>query len=493
MKLEFKQLPTEALPALAWVAQHTAGAPEHLDVFCGELVEKGDNFVVEGVWPGAFTELEFVASELFYGSGLRVIDDEVYFVSSCSTVDRLWVHQDAETITVSNSLPCLLAAADIDLIESNSNYASAVETIVKGRDYQKDFPVSRGTLQVHYFENICLTSGMLQIKEKGLNVEPFLQFEDYSRFLYETALAIGDNARDPARRLPVEVITTVSKGYDSPVSSLLAKKAGATKALTLKAARSVFPREDSGKEIADLLGLQCKEYVFERKNILDEKWYWAANGSLQDMNFSVFSYPKGPSVLFTGFNGDMVWSKEKNLQADFLKRKDSTGLGFCEHRLVKGVIHCPVPYWGIRHVSDIKKISNSDYMTPWSVAGDYDRPVPRRLVEEVGIPRTHFGIQKSATTIDDLVLLPVSPKLKNEYQKFLKLNNIPTQKVMGFSPMRTMVDVWRSLFRQRIIDLTNPILNLSASKRTFGWEDYLFPWANQSLKPKKHFTMRDSE
>jgi hypothetical protein len=37
-------------------------------------------------------------------------------------------------------------------------------------------------------------------------------------------------------------------------------------------------------------------------------------------------------------------------------------------------------------------------MRPWRVGGNYDRPIPRRLVEEAGVPRRAYAREKRAIT-----------------------------------------------------------------------------------------------
>jgi hypothetical protein len=38
-------------------------------------------------------------------------------------------------------------------------------------------------------------------------------------------------------------------------------------------------------------------------------------------------------------------------------------------------------------------------MEPYRVGGHYDRPIPRRLAEEAGIPRGRFGVTKRAANV----------------------------------------------------------------------------------------------
>lgn len=483
MKLNLNYSKISTFPPLAWVARIDASQSGVVSLWCGALVEHGVDFAVEGVWPGPFEKLEFVESELFFGSGLRVRGEEAWFASSCSTVDRLWSHQDGGMITISNSLPCLLSVANINLICSEDRYAKLVESIVKGNSYERNYPVDRGNLNIHYFENLKIDSSGIEVVPKLQTIDSFEDFESYSHFLYQTAVSTGNNARDPSRERPVTVFSTISRGYDSPVASILAREAGSVGAFTIKSARSIIPREDSGSEICRHLGLSCKEFSSSRRDFKDELWYWAANGSLQDMNFSIFDYPPGPSAMFTGFNGDMVWSKSTSSPDDFLKRKDSTGLGFCEHRLMKGVIHCPVPFWGIRRLREIKQISLDPEMAPWSIPGDYDRPIPRRIVESAGVPRECFGQKKSATTVDELILFPVKHQLRQDYRQFLATHYLSSSKLLTVSLSRKIIDLWRTVFRQRVIDLLGKTKFRKVGSRTFGWENFLFPWANHMLKP----------
>ncbi len=37
-------------------------------------------------------------------------------------------------------------------------------------------------------------------------------------------------------------------------------------------------------------------------------------------------------------------------------------------------------------------------MKHWSIGTDYDRPIPRRIAEDAGVPRQSFGQEKRATT-----------------------------------------------------------------------------------------------
>ena len=73
-----------------------------------------------------------------------------------------------------------------------------------------------------------------------------------------------------------------------------------------------------------------------------------------------------------------------------------SGASFHEFRLRVGFLHLPVPYIGMIHSAAIQAIARSHEMEPWSIGGNYDRPIQRRLAEEAGVPRELFGQRKRA-------------------------------------------------------------------------------------------------
>src|SRR5690606_23914570 len=80
-------------------------------------------------------------------------------------------------------------------------------------------------------------------------------------------------------------------------------------------------------------------------------------------------------------------------------RGDQSGLSLAEYRLRAGFLHCPVPFWGVRQIRDVRAVSNSSELANWDVEGDYSRPICRRIVEDAGVPRDLFGMKKKATWV----------------------------------------------------------------------------------------------
>jgi hypothetical protein len=101
-------------------------------------------------------------------------------------------------------------------------------------------------------------------------------------------------------------------------------------------------------------------------------------------------------LLFTGFHGDKVWDVNNQKVSPDIIRGDASGVSLAEFRLRLGFIHMPVPFLGCVHHPSIHVISNSAEMRSWSNGNNYDRPIPRRICEEHGIPGNLFGQQKKA-------------------------------------------------------------------------------------------------
>ncbi|MBA2567160.1 MAG: hypothetical protein H0V08_05145 [Thermoleophilaceae bacterium] len=75
-------------------------------------------------------------------------------------------------------------------------------------------------------------------------------------------------------------------------------------------------------------------------------------------------------------------------------RRDSSGLGLIEFRLVAGFINCAPAFWTATRSAGVEAINHSEELRPWIVGDRYQRPFARRVVEEAGVPRAAFGQRK---------------------------------------------------------------------------------------------------
>jgi hypothetical protein len=411
-------------PKLAWVATFNEGSL-NIQVLHGPCVETCDAWCVEAVWAGPFADGDFDRTDLVFGTGIRHRQTHVAFVSSGTTLDRLWYFRNAAGWQVSNSLPALLAFGRNGLLESYRRYPQDLGSIANGLGrYAKELPLENGTAWVTYFHNLVFDGSSLIEVEKPQSASAFKDFDAYYTFLKDTADKLGTNLRAQGRKCKIQPLATISSGYDSATGAAIARGAGCTKVVSFRRARAfIKARSDSGKDVAVALGMSCEEYDRTAREYPDEEAVWAALGLPDDLNLTLFRYPGPLTLLFSGFYGS-VWDRQPHHGATSIVRTDPFGTGFTELRLHRGVFHCAVPFWGVRCHADIHAISKAPEMAPWTLGTNYDRPIPRRIIETAGIKRGTFARRKSATTYRETLCWPLSPSAQESFGRFLQLRGI---------------------------------------------------------------------
>ena len=109
--MNIQYVPVPAWPRLAWLACCRADE-DGVMVWHGEGVETTNAWFCEAAWAGAFQEGTFDQTDIVAGTGGRVRDGKLVFVSSGSTVDRLQFLEQDKGLWVSNSLACLLSGTE---------------------------------------------------------------------------------------------------------------------------------------------------------------------------------------------------------------------------------------------------------------------------------------------------------------------------------------------------------------------------------------------
>jgi len=132
----------------------------------------------------------------------------------------------------------------------------------------------------------------------------------------------------------------------------------------------------------------------------------ATDGIGDDVAFLPFAKKLEHKIYMSGTYGDVIWDKSHKLSPGFTKLVFEKGL--TEFRLRVGFYNFPLIAVGARFPYPIQKITNHWQMQKYSIGGEYDRPIPRRIIEEAGVPRRLFGVQKSA----------VSPFITNHTELF---------------------------------------------------------------------------
>ena len=253
------------LPQLAWVADvdRTHGL---VTLVHGPRVEVREHFFIEGVWDGPFQLGEFGTTDCVFGSGGLLTEDSIRFVPSAATTDYLFYDEDGEHVTVSNSLPLLLAYTRDRLDPRCPDYPAICHSILHGiHDYRRDIPTTGGTVRRLMYRNLDVSREKISESEKRMPPR-FTSFAEYRDYLRDRYAQIAANARDGARTWPLQIVSTQSKGYDSTAVNTLARASGIDKVFTVstaKSKRSLAHQEeenlpdDDGGEICATLGLPC--------------------------------------------------------------------------------------------------------------------------------------------------------------------------------------------------------------------------------------------
>ncbi|MBE3099926.1 MAG: hypothetical protein IMZ44_22640 [Planctomycetes bacterium] len=461
-------------PKLAWVATFVSG-DEAIEVLHGPMVETAENWSVEAVWAGDFACGDFDRTDLVFGSGVRLRGDRAVFVSSATGVDRLWYVERAGGWHVSNSLPALLACTGIELCEDYSRYAADMMSIETQRlsGYVRSIPTPSGDVRLGYFRNLVYNGRALAEIDKPDVTPHFKTFGDYHAFLVDTARQLKANMAATGRRNRVAPLVSISSGYDSPATAVVARHAGCRQAATIVNATSLWRGSDSGEDIARCLGMECRCYRQDFRTYRREATLWAASGRQGGLNLTLFDYPEPLCLLFNGSYGDKVWDREPHDLSDPAGDMDSL-LG--EFRLIQGVFHTVVPWWGIRRAGEINAIGRTDEMKPWTLNTAYDRPIARRLVEEAGVPRGTFAIRKKNTSSNAAFRWPYSSEARESLARYLKARGL-------YAPSAPVHWVISKADRLRHLLFMNVLTRMGVHWRRIQLKGagLVFQWANAEL------------
>lgn len=458
--MDFSYHPSPNLPPLAWVAlvrRDTATIP----VIHGRFVETGPGFFIEGAWAGDFQEGQMQRSDTVFGSGATLADGEPVFVSSTATTDFIYYGEGARGTAVSNSLPLLLAALGDALDPANTHYSRINRSILDGiRRYRGRIPTLRDHVRRVMHHNLRVSRAGIEWIEKPLPPR-FTDFASYHTYLQHRASGLFSNARDPRRKTPMQVYSTQSKGYDSTAVNALAAPLGIDMVFTSPRSkeRGTFyrsqpsePPSDDGAPICDALGLPCTaiDRLEFRHGLREEHLYWAGLDNNQDLNLhQIQAFIERPTLLLTGNLGEIWYTREAIGEArlatfnDELIRWDQAGHGLSEVRLKAGLVQVAVPFIGARRREEILRITESPEMDAYRLGGAYDRPIPRRIAEEAGVPREMFGQTKLASIVHlPTPNVPVSPALRARFFEHLLEHRLLRRPGIRLLPLVHRLNNW---------------------------------------------------
>lgn len=398
MKLEIER--KENFPLLGWGAIVDFDK-RLINAFIGPDIDESDKGFIEGCHTGEHILDDVLNSPFCLATGLILDEGQPVFFAASHTLDPLYYIHHNNALYISNSLPCVLAISDHELDPDHFYYATDFSKI---QDHVNKIPLKKGTLNVAHHINLkILDDGSVEpLKKVGYG--PFATYTDYEAALKDAIVGVLRNAKLPGRKNTYDPISTLSSGYDSVAIAAIVKelaKDNLTEALTIRdAGKNLGDKNDSGAEIAKILGLKVTEQNrMDYRKKFDSELLLSFTGSPQDLPLSIFKDKFVHKLLLRGDHGDVIWVY--NLKPSTFKRSTMSGLNTNEFRHHMGYINVPIPYIGLEYHADIINISKSDEMAPWRLNNSYDRPVARRLAEDRGVPRQLFGQQKKATVVSD--------------------------------------------------------------------------------------------
>lgn len=493
--MQFKYIPVDTLPRLAWCARIDKGR-DTVVVYHGIQVETQPEFFAEGVWNGEFNAHDFISATIHCGTGAALDSGRLRVCASTDKLSPLFSIRKPNCVFISNSPLFALSAAEEMPDPAYPFYAYDFLRIWRQGIYGNNGAIrtaSRTPFHLH-FCTVMMVDRDLSVSFERHPTDPCPDhYNQYKQLLTAGVKAVLCNGEDPQRRAPYTPLSTISKGYDSCTTSALATSAGCKEAITFTDSREDNPAIDSGAEIARIMGMNCTEH---------DRWAYLKKEEPVDAEFALLTLASNAPVaavedmlpqriMVTGHLGD-IWSKTNAERFRSFREPYSpktSGMGQLEYRLRVGYQTFIASYIGAIHSKDIQAISNSDEMQRWRIDGHYDKPIPRRILEEAGVPGDRLAVKKHAgghaayTRADNF-----SPKGLIEYEQFVRKNlaSVPKRKV-AFWYLTTKIQrmLWRlpgkmvpaSMHQNRTAAFLYP------KALRIPWKFmFLFQWSFESLK-----------
>jgi hypothetical protein len=441
----------ESLPRLAWCA-HIREGDDRVSLLHGPWVEAREDWFVAGAWNGAFARGRFDRAHTLVGSGGRVTEAGLLFCAPSDFGDSLYSLRRGAQLWVSDSLTFLLAQTGDGLDPSYPHYVHDLADH-RRRGLSRKAKTLRTRLgnrvHLHQLVDVAVSPDLrVRSVEKADCAAP-RNFTEYDRLLADTMVAVADNADDAEREQRYRLVSTISQGYDSTAAMAVAARAGCREALTFAKIDPEDPNlPDGGAHIAELFGMETTEYsrfAFMRlPGIPDAEFCACPNGG--DVQMAVVEEQLEGALLVQGAFGDSIWHpdrREHPPRLGRLRRKmwmTMVGMSQPEFRRRVGFLSLSVPFIGARHDRKIWEITASEEMRPWSVGGDYDRPIPRRIAEEAGVPREWFGQVKLAGMYHHFYRDGLTPNGQEDFAKFYEsaCRPEPLARRLGYGAMRAL-------------------------------------------------------
>jgi hypothetical protein len=378
---------------MAWALR---ARPPVAELIFGAGVRPTDAGIFEGTWVGdGGADLAPLRSTTPFGSGVLLDGDELNIVPPGHMLEGVYVCQRPTELIASNSFACLLAAAGLEL-DPEVLYPSLFQRSVDGLMHTT-IPTTTDPIHAAFHDNLRVDlEGRLTAIPKPRE-KPFTSFGELRKRLSEALASAFANT--PSH----EPVVTISSGYDGAAVAVLATELGCRRAATVtegKPVRGSASAGDSGEAVGRLLGMDVDSFerlAYLRRDDLPEAEFLATGFTGEEVVMSEMDQKLHGSMLVSAFFGDGMWWMNRPPRPS-LWRSDQSGSSLGEWRLRLGFVHVPLPFLGAQHYRITQSISRSPEMRPWVLGRRYDKPIPRRILEEAGVPRGSFGEVKRAVS-----------------------------------------------------------------------------------------------
>lgn len=386
--------PSAELPPLAWLAR-VRPALGTVTVDCGLSVRREAVGFAEGAWAGPAEVAALAGATTVFGSGIVAGGDELVVVPPSHNLEAVYSAAQPSELLIANSLVALLVASGLAL-DPDADYPARFGLTRRGiASSPIALPTLGAPIRLDFFENVAIDRAGRLVQRPKPREAPFASFADYRDRLRAALAALMENAAG------YETVVALSSGYDSTALAALVGGVGGRRAVGLRTAR-LFRRagpleiDDSGAPTAERLGLamtMAERLAYRERADLPEAEFLASGMSGEEVVFSGLEESLRRSLLITGTWPAWIWIKGAPNEPN-LERDDMSGSSMTEFRLRLDCIYVPLAFFGATAQPSIAAISDQDDMRRYSVGGAYDRPIPRRLAEEAGVPRGSFAARK---------------------------------------------------------------------------------------------------
>lgn len=400
--VEFKYHLLKDLPRLAWGAEITRNQAV-IEVFHGPCVEVRADAFIEGAWNGDYDAFDPIGSTVVCGSGGVIRNGLLTFFASTENIQGVFSIAKGNRLYISNSpVFAMVLAGERPDPAYPFYHLHWIRFARNGFSSDQMLPTESGVPLRGHFGLILEVATDLQVSGRHFPLHRDIDsYQTYREILASAVASILENASSPHRHFSYGSVVACSKGYDSNAATVFARAAGTTDAFTFTDSRIDDPMADSGADVADRLGLRCTsidrwEHTRSAHDYFEVALPTCALG-LQNLGAEDLFEQK---VSISGHHGDIIWGMEFSGHCEDGKtsfQHIASGHGMVEYRLRAGFIELAPARIAARHSNAIHRIMHSEEMKEWSVGGGYDRPIPRRILEEAGVPREMFGMKKMAS------------------------------------------------------------------------------------------------